>query len=149
MRNIRKLKKEEYKAYAEIARNAYPAFDMKTDDMVEYFEKTASDNPTIDFYGCFEDDNLLGGMRLHDFVMNFQGKELKAGGVGFVAVDLLHKKRKVCKDMIIYYLQYTKESGAPLAVLYPFRPDFYKKMGFGYWSTDAQIHYFPFSFFKR
>jgi predicted acetyltransferase len=34
--------------------------------------------------------------------------------------------------MMLYFLRHYREQGAPLVALYPFRPDFYRQMGFGY-----------------
>jgi predicted acetyltransferase len=47
-------------------------------------------------------------------------------------VHPMHKKEKVARDMIVAYLRHYRDRGAPLAALYPFRPDFYGAMGFGY-----------------
>ncbi len=65
------------------------------------------------------------------------------GGVGLVAVDLLHKKEKVCKELITYFLKHYRKKGISIALLYPFRPDFYKKMGFGYGTKVNQYRIKP------
>ncbi len=78
-------------------------------------------------------------MRLHDYTINLHGTTVKAAGVGMVAVGLVHKKQKVAKDLISYFLQWARDEGMPIAMLYPFRPDFYHDMGFG-WGTKAN-HY--------
>jgi predicted acetyltransferase len=62
-------------------------------------------------------------MCLHDFTMDFLGVRIPAGGVGQVAVDLLHKKEHVAKEMMAYALRHYRELGVPLVSLYPFRPD--------------------------
>src|SRR5262249_6722905 len=54
------------------------------------------------------------------------------GGVGGVAVDLYHKKKHIAYDLIQYFIRSYRERGAPLVELYPFSPDFYVQMGFGY-----------------
>jgi len=53
----------------------------------------------VHFYGYYNDKNeLVGGMRIHDYQMYFNNrKKLRAGGIGLVAVDLLHKKEKIAK----------------------------------------------------
>jgi predicted acetyltransferase len=71
-------------------------------------------------------------MRLFDFTLNLLSHSVEAGGVGLVAVDLLHKKEHVAKDLISYFLSHYHQQGAVMAMLYPFRPDFYKQMGFGF-----------------
>ena len=47
-------------------------------------------------FGLFEDGQMRGIMRWYDFTMNFFGAQTLVGGIGGVAVDLLHKKEKVC-----------------------------------------------------
>ena len=42
------------------------------------------------------------------------------------------KKEKIARDMVVFYLDHYIERGASMGVLYPFRPDFYRRMGFGY-----------------
>jgi predicted acetyltransferase len=103
----------------------------------------ASDDLAVDFYGLFEDERLLGGMRLHDFVMNMRSARVKAGGVGFIAVDLLHKKRGVARDLVAFFLKHCQEQGRHIALLYPFRSDFYKQMGFGYGTKMNQYRVKP------
>jgi predicted acetyltransferase len=71
-------------------------------------------------------------MSLHDFTMTLHSTQTLVGGVGLVAVDLAHKKEKVCKELIEFFLQHYRKKGACMTALYPFRPDFYRKMGFGY-----------------
>jgi predicted acetyltransferase len=82
-------------------------------------------------------------MCLHDFTMNFFSRRIAAGGVGMIAVDLLHKKEHVAKEMVTYFLRHYRERGAPIAMLYPFRPDFYRKMGFGYGTKKSQYRVQP------
>src|SRR6202011_5945411 len=78
------------------------------------------------------DAELAGAMRLYDFTMNLRGRDALAGGLGSVAVSLAHKRRGVARALVAWYLDYYRERGAPLAILHAFRPDFYRKLGFGY-----------------
>jgi predicted acetyltransferase len=88
--------------------------------------------PGAPWYGLFAGETLLGGMRLYDFEMTLFEKPTLVGGVGAVAVDLTRKKEHVARDLIAYFLGHYRQRGAPLGILYPFRPDFYGAMGFGY-----------------
>jgi predicted acetyltransferase len=99
--------------------------------------------PTVEFYGLFDDQQLLGGMQLHDFRMNIFGAMVAAGGVGYVAVDLPHKKEAVAKELLTFFVRRCRERDQPIALLYPFRPDFYKKMGFGYGAKISQYRVRP------
>lgn len=116
--------------------NAYPGIKIVTDDdkkkLRQRFLKVLAEDPTLCFYGLYRDGKLLGGMSLHDFTMTVRSSKARVGGVGSVAVDLAHKKEKVCKEMIEFFHQHYRDRGACMTVLYPFRPDFYRKMGYGY-----------------
>lgn len=133
---IKKIPVKDLKCFVDISRNAYPSMNINTEDevskAVERYTKIQEENKSANIYGLYRDDKLLGGMILYDFNINIFGKVLKAGGVGSVAVDILHKKEKVAKELIEYYLKHYRHRGVNLALLYPFRPDFYRKMGFGY-----------------
>ncbi|WP_102272890.1 GNAT family N-acetyltransferase [Cytobacillus massiliigabonensis] len=149
---IRRLEKEEFSSFVEIVVNAYPGTTRNTvefkqqyiDSLVNIQEKV----DTVQFYGLFRNGKLMGGMRIHHFTMNVCGKLIEAGGVGLVAVDLLHKKEKAAKDLIEYFISYFKEKGTSIVMLYPFRPDFYKNMGFGYGTKMNQYQIAPASFPK-
>jgi predicted acetyltransferase len=132
---IRPLPAEEFPALVNLDTEAYPGIKVSTVDekkiIVSKFQEQARD-PLIHFYGAYRNQNLVGVMRLHDFTMQCYEMPMLTGGVGSIAVDLLHKKEKIARDLMIFYLDHYYEMGAPLAILYPFRPDFYRKMGFGY-----------------
>jgi predicted acetyltransferase len=71
-------------------------------------------------------------MRLHTFKMNVHGVDMLAGGMGNMCVDLTSKKEHIAKELMEYYHMHFREMGAPLVLLWPFRHDFYMKMGYGY-----------------
>jgi predicted acetyltransferase len=135
MREIRRLAGDEFLAFARISANAYPGFPIRTEEEVQRMAERSREqdqNQAVAFYGLFEAGTLLGGMELYDFTMNVHGAQTPAAGVGGVAVDLLHKKEHAARDLIRFFLDAARQKGAALALLYPFRPDFYKQMGFGY-----------------
>jgi predicted acetyltransferase len=133
---IRALSTEDFDAFIDVTVNAYPGMKVVSEEKKEQYKqrmlKVHEEDPTVLFYGLFREGRLMGGMRLHDFTMNFLGGRIAAGGVGAVAVDLVSKKEHVAKEMMEYFIQHYRARGALLLLLYPFRPDFYKKMGFGY-----------------
>lgn len=147
MSNIKMIPQEDFKAFINIARNAYPRMKANTpeeiDKYVENFSKMQKESPNKKFYGLYRDGKMLGSMLLFDFVMNFASKKINAGGVGFVGVEFLHKKEKVAKELITYYLEHYLERKVNMAILYPFRPDFYKKMGFGFGTKMSQYRVKP------
>jgi len=147
---IRKLDATEIPAFVDIVVNAYPGNMKNTAEFKERYstmlishqEKVSS----IEFYGNFREDKLVGGMRIHYFKMNVHSRTIDVGGVGLVAVDLLHKKEKVAKELIQYFIKHFVQRDVALVALYPFRPDFYRKMGFGYGTKMNQYHIKPSSF---
>jgi predicted acetyltransferase len=145
-RLIKELNKADFDDFVTLTLNAYPGIKITSEEDKERFrqrlEKAAGDD-TTHFYGLFVEDQLWGGMRLYDFTMKLLSTTTLVGGVGGVAVDLAHKKKKVARDLIRFFLQHYRAKGACMVALYPFRPDFYKKMGFGYGSKMNQYRIKP------
>ncbi|RLQ96186.1 GNAT family N-acetyltransferase [Falsibacillus albus] len=150
MGSIRPLKEEDMQSFAQIAINAYPGIFESTEDALnqtaDNFWELQLHDSSIEHYGYWKDGLLAGGMRLYSFQMNFHGKMIQIGGVGLVCVDLLHKKEKIAKEMIDFFLRHFEQKGINVVALYPFRPDFYKKMGFGYGTKMHQYKLAPNSF---
>ncbi|MBF8982686.1 GNAT family N-acetyltransferase [Lutibacter sp. B2] len=136
MREIRRLSEIHIDEYTEITYNAYPSLRDFTKEAVEAYKKDIVDiiknDNSVTFYGLFENDKLIAVMRLFDFEMNCFGKIIPVSGLGFLAVHLMHKKKKAARDMLKFYEEHYKSKGLPFGLLLPFRPDFYKKMGYGF-----------------
>ncbi len=144
---IRLLREWEIKEFTEIVVNAYPGWGFSTEAEKQKLEerllKLQLEDSTVNVYGCFRENELLGGMRLHDFKMRLGSHKVDAGGLGLVAVHLMHKKEKVAKEIVTFFLKHYRERRFPIAMLYPFRPDFYKKMGFGFGTKVNQYNIEP------
>ncbi|MFQ5434972.1 MAG: enhanced intracellular survival protein Eis [Anaerolineae bacterium] len=146
MREIRPLATEEFPLFSQLSANAYPAFNMFSPEAQERSlqrMRNAAQDPIIQYYGVWDGAELLGGMRFFDFTMQMLSAPLLVGGVGGVAVSLTRKKEKVARDMILFFLRHYREKGAALTALYPFRPDFYRRMGFGYGAQMNQYRLKP------
>lgn len=132
--------------------NAYPSASMNNPETRKKLEERIIVSQTtaqpIKYYGCFKDDRPVGAMRFHDFTMNLRSTKISVGGIGGVAVDLLHKKEKVARDMVSYFHEYYRNNGSAMTMLYPFRPDFYKKMGYGIGTKFNQYKLKPSAFPK-
>jgi predicted acetyltransferase len=125
---------------------AYPGLNIVTDDdRLRMRERMAStfEDPSTTIYGLNRNGLLVAGMILYDFTMNVRGSMLPAGGLGSLAVDLMHRKRKAAKAMVSFYLEHYRQKGVALALLYPFRTDFYRRMGFGYGTKMNQYVFSP------
>ncbi|HEY7126961.1 MAG TPA: GNAT family N-acetyltransferase [Ktedonobacterales bacterium] len=151
MREIRPLADHEFEAFVRLAVNAYPAYTIRTDEERQRMAGRLleeSRDPTQIFYGLLEENVLLGGMKHLDFTMNLHGTQTLVAGIAEVAVDLLRKKEHVARDLVLFFLEHARANGAALALLYPFRPDFYKQMGFGYGTKINEYRVSPANFPK-
>ncbi|MEA1884055.1 MAG: GNAT family N-acetyltransferase [Thermotogota bacterium] len=132
--HFRELKENEIIDFLHIRNHVYPAFAGTSQDAEKSTEryKKLFAKDTVTPIGAYSDDEkLLGIMILFDFTLNFRGKAIRTGGIGGVGVDLVYKKRHICRDMIAFGLQRFMDQGIYSSILHPFRVDFYKKMGFG------------------
>ncbi len=147
MSEVKRLADADFDDFVTIGVNAYPGMRIVSAEdrerLRQHFLKTHHEDPTAAFYGLYRGGKLLGGMRLHDFTMTMFCTKIKAQGVGFVAVDIAHKKEKVARDMMAFFLEHCQRKRATLALLYPFRPDFYKRMGFGYGTKMSRYRVKP------
>ena len=135
MTDIRRMTEADLDPFLTIVNGAFPTFAVHTPEQREQTlerYRTELTEPDRAFYGAYRDGQLVGGMVLFDFTMNVFGAQVLTGGVGRVAVDIFHKKEHVAKDLVTFFLEHYRTRGAPFAALYPFRPDFYHQMGFGY-----------------
>ncbi len=135
MRTIKPIPIKDFDSFCEIAANAYTAFNWHVESERAKLKKnmiTARGFEAVQCYGAYEDRKLLGGLRLFDFPGMLFSQKILYGGGGFLAVDLLHKKEKIARDLVLFTIRHFRKKKSPIAVLYPFRPDFYRKMGFGY-----------------
>ncbi|MDF2840152.1 MAG: family N-acetyltransferase, partial [Clostridia bacterium] len=144
---FKKLNDQEIAEFIKLGGLAYPFMNLHTTEDVQKqadrYIKMQNEDPNAKLYGAYRNNELVGGMQLQDFTLNFDGTEMKAGGVGFVAVDLLHKKERIAKDIISYFIDYYRKQKVTVAMLYPFRPDFYKQMGFGFGTKMNQYRIRP------
>ena len=137
MGDIRRLADEDFKEYVRISHEAFPAMftklsDEQIDGWIKRMQAQQATGTGIQYYGYYRDDRLIGVMRIHEFVINVHGVEMSSGGVGNICVDLTHRKEHIGKEMMEYYHRLFQEKGAPILLLWPFRHDFYMKMGYGY-----------------
>lgn len=149
MDEIKPLVKNDIEPFIDIARRAFPGMGITSEEARGRFKKrllASYDYDDYALYGLYRDKTLLGGMLLHDFEMNVFGHILPVGGVGLVVVSLLHKREHVAKDLITYFIDHYRSREYPLLALYPFRPDFYKRMGFGYGTKKNKYRIDPSAF---
>jgi len=100
-------------------------------------------DPRVSVWGCYRSGELVGGLRLFDYTMNLHGVPIPVGGGGRLAVALEHNKEHVARNLMTHFIDHYRKKKTPLAILYPFRPDFYRAMGFGYGSKLHQYRIRP------
>lgn len=135
MREIRKLTKDDLDQYREITYNAYPSLRDFSEDGIREYNQSVLDiienDSKVGFYGLFHDSKMIAVMRLFDLEMNCFGKILPVSGLGFLGVHAAYKKMGAAREMLTFYEELYREKGVPIGTLIPFRPDFYKRMGYG------------------
>jgi predicted acetyltransferase len=99
--------------------------------------------PEARFAIAERDGELAGVMRLYDYEMNVRGRDALTGGLGSVAVSLVHKRRGVARALVGWYIDDYRRRGAAFAALYPFRFDFYRALGFGYGTPMQRYRFAP------
>ncbi len=143
-RIIRRLVPEDMPAYMEIYLNAYPAGKDLSDECYEkYYNRNLQSMTEFDhvnFYGMFEDGQLIATMKLIDFDMNLFGQMQRSTGLMALGVHPLHKRKGAARDMVKFFEEYTVESGGCISMLLPFRMDFYKKLGYGCGTKLDEYH---------
>ena len=132
---FRKLEKEELRQLARIAASAFAAQGLSEKREAEILETLEFIHSEVEYehiFGLLREGQLVGGVRMIDFKMHLFSQVIPVGGALMVCVDLLHKKEKIAKELICSFIDYYRGQGTPMVALYPFRADFYRKMGFGY-----------------
>ncbi len=131
-------------ALARVMADAYPVMGIASADaLAQHAERLRArlERAGTRYVVAERDGAVVGAMRLYDYTMNVRGIDAPAGGVGAVAVSLAHKRQGIARALIGWYLDFYREREAPFAILHPFRPDFYRALGFGY-GTPVQRYGF-------
>lgn len=137
-REVRIITPDLIDEYITIYLNSYPAYKDLSDDGISGYKtkyiNSMKNDENITFVGLFEDNNFIALMKIIDFSMNAFGKMQHSVGLMSLAVHPMHKKKGAALDMVRFFEAYAKETNAAVAMLLPFRIDFYRKMGYGYGS---------------
>lgn len=143
---IKLLQKEDVSDYIRLQQQAYPTFYQGTDDEIKRIQPILEERlnaEDLEFYGAYEDGSLVACLLYLKFQMNFHGHMIPVHGIGSVAVSLLHKKKGLAKNLILYTLDHARKMKVPMFSLYPFRPDFYERFGFGFGTKLYEYHIKP------
>ena len=140
MSEIKSMQKKDIARFIDILGEAYPGMNIVSDeDKKNAFERHLAQarDSRVSTHGYYRDGQLLGGIKLYDYTMNLFGVSVPAIGGGALAVDMMHKKEHIARELMGYFIKNALDKYAPIAVLWPFRPDFYKSMG---WGMGSKMH---------
>lgn len=86
-------------------------------------------------------NRLAGAYKLYPLTQHIGGAALPMAGLAAVAVAPWARRRGVARVLCEHALRRARERSDVLSVLYPFRPDFYERLG---WGTVGELHSFRF-----
>ena len=144
--DLRAQSAEFHTELAHVLVDAYPIMHVDSTDAFERYVESLRDAPPYAEarWAIAECGGALAGaMRLYDYEMNVRGRDALTGGLGSVAVSALHKRRGVARAMVAWYIDDYRRRGAAFGALYPFRPDFYRALGFGYGIPMQRYRFAP------
>ena len=122
-----------------IAVRAYPVPERPEDSVRDAF----ADNPWSSWVDIVVGE--VGGVHvaqafLHPFALQAWGTTLAAGGLGSVAVAPDHRRQGWARDLVRHCQEVARDRGWPFIILYPFRPDFYRRLGWGIVECRGTVH---------
>lgn len=82
-------------------------------------------------WGAFDNGRLVASMWYIPYEMNVGGAFVPMGGIAAVTSSPDVRNTGLARSLITRAHQQMREEGRPLAVLAPFQPDFYARMGYG------------------
>ncbi|MGH7476791.1 MAG: GNAT family N-acetyltransferase [Longimicrobiales bacterium] len=131
---LRQATRRDARALAELWVRAFP--DERTvDDRVRQLESRALYGGIDDCWMLERAGHLVAGCRLYPFRQFLAGAELPMLGLGAVAVAPQARRQGIGAALCRDALRIGRERGDVVSALYPFRPDFYRALGWGYVGT--------------
>ncbi|HNV06006.1 MAG TPA: GNAT family N-acetyltransferase, partial [Petrotogaceae bacterium] len=110
---IKKLLTADIPKFISIVSNAYPSMDAHKPEIrdiyMKKFEEICKHAKEVKVYGCYREKELLGGMLIYDYKMNYYNHMIDVCGLGTVATDFIHKKEHVAKELVSYFIDYGKK----------------------------------------
>jgi predicted acetyltransferase len=133
-------------AIADLLIDAYTLISGDTREKREHYvrrlrERTAE--PGMMRIAAYRDGMLAGTMAWYDFTMRLRTRDVFAGGIGAVAVAFEARRRGVARELVQAFVEAYAARGAALALLHPFRHDFYRNKGFGYGTKMNRYRFAP------
>ncbi len=133
-----------FEPFTEISSHCYPGMKLTSKEAKRRYtehRQKMDQEAAVEHVGIYDDNRLAGGSIHYTLPMNVYQQTVPSMGIGTVAVDLPYKKQGLAKQIIQHFINKAKENNCPITHLYPFRPDFYRRMGFGF---GPQLNVFQF-----
>lgn len=139
---MRELRESDLMEYAVLYRSAYPGAGYNNDMAYDALRKRLELHDQRTLVAEDESGRILGGLTLIDYTIYQNYNRLNMCGVGSVCVALDAKKQGVARFMMEEALGEMVRNDVPVSILYPFRHDFYQKMG---WGQVGEVKEFKFA----
>lgn len=142
---IKEVQGNDFFELARIEQNAYASVmngSLEEREQLAKVYRSFSEDKAITAFG-FYDPELIGGVLFYECTMNFHGKMIQVAAIGSLAVDLLHKKKHIAQQLIMYCIEQAKAKDFDMFYLYPFKTEFYRNFGFGYSTPMFTYHIKP------
>lgn len=127
---IRRAREYDLGEMARIHSSAYPGNQMTLEERLHSFRN----NPRAsleNYWVCERSNQIVGMFVLYDFMMNRMGQVIPVGGIGSVAVSPEARRDRIAYYMMQRSVEIMEQNGTPLSILYPFKHQFYHKLGWG------------------
>ncbi len=95
-----------------------------------------------------ENNQVTSAVKVHDYLMMYEGKYVKMGGVGGVCSSPENRSGGTVKDILTYSLEYMNNQDFYFSALGPFSFEFYRKYGWE-WGFSFQLVNIPIDHLKN
>ncbi len=140
---IRTIKQRDYEKAAAIKHLAFYTEQNKQN----YIEKIIDSFYALEHmdhsqvFVCCHEKEIVGLITIHEFMMNFHNTFIKVNALGGVSVHNNYRMQGIADFMVRFFLEESSRRGANIVMLYPYKPAFYKKYGFG-WGIEKYEYIF-------
>jgi predicted N-acetyltransferase YhbS len=140
---IRKIEEKDYENAAAIKHMAFYIEQNKQDNIEKIIDSFyAIENMShSQVYVCCHGEKVIGLITIHEFMVNFHNKSISINALGGVAVHNSYRMQGAADFMIRFFLEESLRCGINIVMLYPYKPAFYKKYGFG-WGIEKYEYSF-------
>ncbi len=121
---IRPMTRDDLPSYVGVGAYAYNAPRAEITEWLESLESQI-------MLGLYEDGELSAAMGDSRFDIWLDGRLVKANGIGAIASAPTGRHKGYVRRLLAEHLRQLKTDGVLFSMLYPFRYDFYRRMGWG------------------